>query len=64
MDKCNESISIRVPLKIKEEYEQLSEIDRKHLKQIVLEHMARYCWAKNHYDKNYYFGTDTNEEDL
>ena len=64
MDKCNELISLRVPIKIKEEYDQLSDIDKKHLKRIVLEHMARYCWAKNHFDPNYYFSEDTKEDIL
>lgn len=63
MDKCNELISIRVPLKIKDEYDQLSDVEKKHLKWIILEHMARYCWAKNHYDSNYYFA-DVIKEDI
>lgn len=64
MDKCNELISLRMPIKIKEEYDQLSDIDKKHLKRIVLEHMARYCWAKNHFDPNYYFSEDMKEDIL
>lgn len=55
MEKASEIISIRVPLKIKQEYDALSDIDKKHLKRMLLETTARYCFAKNHYDPEIYF---------
>ena len=59
-DKCVEVISLRVTPLIKKEYDELNEIDRKHLKRMILNTMARFCWSTNHYDSKFYF--DDGEE--
>lgn len=56
MDKCTEVLSLKVTPTIKEEYEALSEKEKKQAKQLILDKLTRYLWAVNHYDHSYYFG--------
>ncbi len=58
MDKYTETISLRVTALMKKEYEELNEEQRKTVKRIMLEDLAKYCWGKLHYNPKFYFDGD------
>lgn len=57
-DKCEEVLSLKVSETIKKEYQELSDRDKKEAKKIMLDNLARFLWAKNHYERDFYFGGD------
>jgi hypothetical protein len=54
-EKYTEMISVRVTPLLKHEYETLNEEAKKHLKKLLLNDLAKFCWSQHHYDKSFYF---------